>query len=86
MSRDDITTMAGDRADRTGVERFAAAMSDKLHLKADEGRGGWNKPDECSVEDLCLMMAAHIKKGDMVDVANFAMMIWNRENPKGKPR
>jgi hypothetical protein len=82
----DITKMNhGENADIIGVARFTDAMTDKLSRKRDEGREGWNDPDECSIEDLCVMLADHIKKGDMVDIANFCMMIWNRNNPRGHP-
>ena len=77
----DIIT--GDSADSLGVERFSRAMAKKLSAKRAEGRYGWNDPDECSVEDLCVMLANHVGKGDMVDIANFCMFIWNRKNPKG---
>lgn len=80
----DITKIKGSAAaDAIGVARFSLAMSNKLDAKRAEGRGGWNNPEECSVESLCVMLADHVKKGDMVDIANFAMMIWNRNNPKG---
>lgn len=90
-------SVTGRFADELGVERFTKAMLAKLARKRDEGRGGWNhqpytsQPDRgdvteyfgCSVADLQHMLAEHIAKGDMVDIANFAMMIWNRENPDG---
>jgi hypothetical protein len=64
---------------RCGVRDFAQAMQDKLDRKIGEGRGGWWDPKQCSIESLCIMLADHIKKGDMVDIGNFAMMIWNRQ-------
>lgn len=80
----DITKIKGNAlADATGVERFSIAMSNKLDAKRKEGRGGWNNPHECTRESLYMMLADHVRKGDMVDIANFAMMIWNRENPEG---
>lgn len=66
-----------------GVLRFSAAMRSKLDRKRQDGRGGWNKPDECSVEFLRQLLDEHVRKGDPVDIANICMMIWNRENPKG---
>lgn len=84
----DIRTWPGDAmADYEGVERFSTAMLDKLAKKRGEGRGGWNREPEhegCSLELLRQMFRDHLEKGDMVDIANFAMMIWNRENPEGK--
>jgi hypothetical protein len=65
-----------DSAD--AVQRFAEAMKDKMHKKYLEGRGGWDNPDQCSIEYLQRLLREHIDKGDMVDVGNFAMMLWNR--------
>lgn len=58
-------------------------MREKLSTKRAEGYGGWNQPEECSVERLKEMLVEHLPKGDMIDIANFAMMIWNREHPNG---
>lgn len=63
---------------RMAVKRFAVAMEDKLDKKADEGRGGWSNKEECSQEDLSLMLRKHVEKGDPIDVANFCMMLFNR--------
>ncbi len=86
----DIRLIRNDRAaDEDGVARFTAAMLDKLATKRAEGRGGWNRElanDGCSVADLVSMLSGHLKKGDMVDIANFCMMIWNRENVNGQAR
>ena len=76
-------------ADEVGLTRFRFAMSDKLRRKRLAGRGGWNKPPYengviqggCTVAQLRSMLFSHLEKGDMVDIANFAMMIWNREHP-----
>lgn len=65
-------------ADDAAVDRFAVAMKDKLAQKRAQGYGGWQYPSVCSVEALVEMLAAHVAKGDPVDVGNFAMMIWNR--------
>jgi hypothetical protein len=67
---------------RCGVRDFAQAMQDKLDRKMEEGRGGWWDPKQCTIESLNVMLADHIKNGDMVDIGNFAMMIWNRQRQK----
>ena len=78
-----ITTITGGfDADETGVDRFTEAMRRKLTKKRKEGRGGWN--NDCRIELLLAMLHEHAIKGDMVDIANFAMMIWNREHPTGR--
>lgn len=78
----DITKIDDDeQADKAGVERFAAAMLKKLSLKRCEGRGGWNDPYTCTTWKLREMLIEHMRKGDVIDIANFCMMLWNRENP-----
>ena len=74
-----------DVNNRAGVSAFAQAMNDKLYAKTRAGRGGWWNPAECSIEDLLTLLAGHVKKGDMVDIGNFAMMIWNRQQQEQKP-
>lgn len=81
----DIRDIDAPDCDYVGVQRFAAAMNDKLKKKRESGRGGWNDPTECPLSELRRMLRDHMEKGDMVDIANFSMMIWNRQNPKGKP-
>ena len=92
MTRQRITTMDSEMADDIGVLRFAAAMKRKLTKKRAEGRHGWNYPvpanrnkfyHAASLRGLETQLRQHIAKGDMVDLANFAMMIWNRRNPRG---
>lgn len=65
--------------DQCAVRDFAVAMNDKLEQKRAEGRGGWHDPKRCTISELRKMLAEHVEKGDMVDIANFAMMIWSRE-------
>jgi len=65
--------------DHAGVRDFAEAMKAKLDLKREQGRGGWHDPEQCSLERLYILLADHVRKGDMVDIGNLAMMIWNRE-------
>jgi hypothetical protein len=63
--------------DDYAVDRFAAAMKAKLAKKRADGRGGWETPD-CTDEFLAELLMEHTKKGDPVDVANFAMMLHQR--------
>jgi hypothetical protein len=58
--------------DRIAVDQFAAAMKLKLSRKSKEGKLGWK---EASAEHLSRLLCEHIRKGDPVDVANFAMML-----------
>lgn len=65
-------------SDDLAVDRFATAMKAKLAKKRDEGRGGWDNPDECSIAFLSKLLREHVAKGDTVDVGNLAMMIHQR--------
>ncbi len=57
---------------------FSMAMREKLAKKRADGRGGWDDKDICTEGFLNKMLCGHIEKGDPVDVANFAMMLWYR--------
>lgn len=60
--------------DDAAVNAFARAMTDKMARSRAKGRGGWQS---CAVQDLWQMLREHVEKGDPVDVANLAMMIWH---------
>jgi hypothetical protein len=60
------------------IEAFGREMRNKLFDKVDEGFVGWADSTCISVDGLRDKLMVHLEKGDMVDVANFAMMIWNR--------
>lgn len=80
----DITEVKPDYvADNLGVMRFAQAMQEKMKISRDKGRSGWNDPKQVSELKLQEMLLEHMAKGDVVDIANFCMFIWNRKNPKG---
>lgn len=64
--------------DDIAVDRFAAVMKAKLAKKRDEGRGGWEDKDECSLIFLSQLLREHVEKGDPVDVGNLAMMLHQR--------
>ncbi len=64
--------------DDLAVDRFAAEMKRKLAAAREKGRAGWNDPKQCSQADLSGDLRIHTSKGDPVDVANFAMMLWAR--------
>lgn len=77
------TTMAiaPSHKDNTGVEVLAAAMKNKMRVCRVRGKGGWDDPKKCSVEMLLSLLQREVSKGvevDPVDVANYAMMIYNR--------
>lgn len=60
------------------VDQLAAALKQKLAKSRAKGRGGWQDKEKCPPGRLQEMMAHHIGKGDPLDVAAFAMMLWHR--------
>lgn len=57
---------------------FSQVVSDKLKASAEKGRGGWDDPEQTTTDFLRQCLLDHIKKGDPVDVAAFAMMLYYR--------
>lgn len=61
------------------VDLFAATMKVKLSEKAEAGWTGWDKP-ESSIKIWNAMLAQGaaipLAKGQEVDIANLAMMLW----------
>ena len=70
---------ADQRAFDAVVNKLATAMKAKFRNKFMEGRSGWDERD--AKEFLLTSLKSHIERGDMVDVANIAAMIWNLEQP-----
>jgi hypothetical protein len=64
--------LSQEHSDNAAVDKFAAAMKEKLSQARDKGRGGW---ESCSEETLSKMLRDHVEKGDPRDVANFCMFI-----------
>lgn len=62
--------------DDTAVTQFAYAMRSKMEVSRNKGRGGWQT---CQTAVLWQALRDHVEKGDPVDVANLAMMIWHNE-------
>ncbi len=67
-------------------------MKEKLQKARNKGRGGWWDSQSCPLPHLYSLYSEHTKKyneGNQIDVCNFAMFIWFRENdfvfdtPKG---
>ena len=69
---------ASEHPDSQAVDDFAELMRRKLAVKRAEGYGGWDNPAVCTVEHLADLLISHLPKGDPVDVANFAMMLFHR--------
>ena len=62
---------------KTCCESFTAEMQAKLVKQHEKGNSGWDDP-QWTKADIKEALIEHIQKGDMVDVALFAMFNWNR--------
>lgn len=69
---------AGHR-DNAAIDRFAVAMKVKMDRSRAKGRTGWEDSTAISVDVLAKLLVEHVAKGDAVGVANFAMMLHQRE-------
>ena len=65
-------------ADDIAIDTLAQAMKNKMARMRERGRSGWDDKTQCTEESLAQMLVKSISKGDPVDVANFAMMLFNR--------
>ncbi len=57
------------------VNAFAKEMKAKLRYKQADGWGGWT--DAACTEQFRRDLLHHVATGDPVDVANYAMFLWN---------
>lgn len=64
--------------DDVAVDRFAAAMKEKLAAARAKGRSGWQQESPVVLSE---MLRAHVDKGDPRDVANFCMFLWALRRP-----
>lgn len=64
--------------DDVAIDKFAAAMKEKMAKKRSEGKRGWSDKEDCTTSFLNYCLSDHVRKGDPVDVGNFAMMLFNR--------
>ena len=71
--------------DDLAINSFAEAMKAKMSTSREKGRSGWDDPKQCSGEYLATLLVEHLTKcneGTFEDIANFAMMLHQRnESP-----
>ena len=77
-----LNKLEDHNADYMLVQLTSLEMSKKLAKKRTEGRSGWYGAG-CDNEYLFELLKDHIDKGDMIDVMNFAAMIYVREQLYG---
>ncbi|CBJ37860.1 conserved protein of unknown function [Ralstonia solanacearum CMR15] len=66
-------------SDDLHVDATANAMKRRLAEKRAAGYHGWNDPHDCRIENLAILLHRSLRKGNALDVANFAMMLYRRE-------
>lgn len=62
------------------LESFGKAMRERLVKKVEEGRTGWDNPENRQKIHIALLAhAAGVKlaEGEEEDIANFAMFLWH---------
>lgn len=72
--------------DDEAVDRFAAAMKEKLAQARAKGRSGWEDKDFVSQAFISQLLREHVGKGDPRDVANFCCFLWNRGEGIAQPQ
>lgn len=63
--------------DDSAVIRFSMLMRDRMAISRMKGKGGWDNPTR-PVTHLYSCYCAAIAKGDLIDIANYAMMLQQR--------
>lgn len=71
--------MPNPHADDIAIDRFAAAMKARMAEMRAKGRSGW---ETCPAVFLHDGMLSNAEQGEPRDTANYAMMLWNIENPE----
>lgn len=73
-------TAVNKHPDDEAVDAFAQAMHAKMAAARAKGKEGWDDPERCTDARLrSLLDDALFEPVDYIDVANYAMMLWNRE-------
>ena len=62
----------------TLLTEFSTKMRRRLFEKWMEGKEGWDDAG-WEVEDIIIQLRVSLNKGNMIDVANFAMFAWNKQ-------
>lgn len=75
-------TAVNKHPDDEAVDRFAAAMHAKMASARAKGKEGWDDPARCTVGRLEELLLEAYEHDEHVDVANYAMMLWAREQAK----
>jgi hypothetical protein len=64
--------------DDVAIAVFGAQLASAMASGRMNGRGGWNNPNECSIEKLASLLVNNVWSGDIIDIGNYAMMLHYR--------
>ena len=84
--------LTDEQVDVRGVMAFSQAMNEKLTECRKRGKGNWHKLNTVdpmtqkpnTIERVKEEIQIALNEGRMVDVANYAMMIYHRERMKSE--
>lgn len=71
--------------DNLAVHGFANAMRLRLSACRAAGKSGWDDPEQCPPQRLAEGLVRSLRAGKLVDVGNYAMMLWRRLGGTGSP-
>lgn len=75
--------IARETVDEMAVNRFCVAMKNRMAVARSKGRNYWEQKDLCSTEVLADGLLKNVVSGDFLDVAVYAMMLYERgESPE----
>lgn len=70
-----LSSCNNDEADSLLIDIMTRDCASKLAVAREKGRGGWHRPEECSMEQLHQMLKDALSAEDMRDVMIVAGMI-----------
>lgn len=62
------------------MSEFVSSMTNRMIQKHKQGKTGWN--DIAILDELKASLPKYVERGNMVDLANVAAIIWHLENKK----
>lgn len=71
-------TAVNQHPDDGAVDRFASAMHAKMAQARAKGKEGWDDPERITGDGLFSALMVALQNDELVDVANYAMMLWAR--------
>ena len=70
--------------DAAATVEFAQAMVRRLGQCRATGKSGWDDPEQCPPQRLAEGLVRAVRVGKLVDMGNYAMMLWKRAQMTGQ--